>query len=213
MIERRREVSQGRSDDPLCLAGAESIPPLPFADKVCGADAPMVEAAVDGEGEAVVDPAILEQVRDCVVDVREDTAAGKVQDGEILRMGVVVAEEHCEREPAQEVGNRPLMPLERAEELGDPVRARATGVTRRFRVLKFGVVVHPVQAERLGGVLLVDERDCLAADNPVVGVGRPRFSDRKRRRVYQDVLNRFVTALGGTLMLIADFGDEQLKIA
>jgi len=27
------------------------------------------------------------------------------------------------------------------------------------------------------------------------------------------VLNRFVAALGGTLKLIADFGDEQLKIA
>jgi hypothetical protein len=27
------------------------------------------------------------------------------------------------------------------------------------------------------------------------------------------VLNRFVSALGGTLKLIADFGDEQLKIA
>jgi DNA-binding XRE family transcriptional regulator len=29
----------------------------------------------------------------------------------------------------------------------------------------------------------------------------------------QDVLNRYVTALGGTLKLIADFGDEQLKVA
>jgi DNA-binding XRE family transcriptional regulator len=29
----------------------------------------------------------------------------------------------------------------------------------------------------------------------------------------QDVLSRFVAALGGTLKLIADFGDEQLKIA
>jgi hypothetical protein len=29
----------------------------------------------------------------------------------------------------------------------------------------------------------------------------------------QDVLNRFVTGLGGTLKLIADFGDEQLRIA
>ncbi|MGO8956866.1 MAG: helix-turn-helix domain-containing protein [Streptosporangiaceae bacterium] len=29
----------------------------------------------------------------------------------------------------------------------------------------------------------------------------------------QEELNRFVTALGGTLKLIADFGDEQLKIA
>jgi DNA-binding XRE family transcriptional regulator len=29
----------------------------------------------------------------------------------------------------------------------------------------------------------------------------------------QDVLNRYVNALGGTLKLIADFGDEQLKIA
>jgi DNA-binding XRE family transcriptional regulator len=29
----------------------------------------------------------------------------------------------------------------------------------------------------------------------------------------QEVLNRFVAALGGTLKLIADFGDEQLKVA
>jgi DNA-binding XRE family transcriptional regulator len=29
----------------------------------------------------------------------------------------------------------------------------------------------------------------------------------------QDVLQRYITALGGTLKLIADFGDEQLKIA
>ena len=36
---------------------------------------------------------------------------------------------------------------------------------------------------------------------------------RKRRSLTQDVLNRFITALGGTLKLIADFGDEQLKIA
>ncbi len=28
----------------------------------------------------------------------------------------------------------------------------------------------------------------------------------------QDVLNRFVAALGGTLKRITDFGDEQLKI-
>jgi DNA-binding XRE family transcriptional regulator len=29
----------------------------------------------------------------------------------------------------------------------------------------------------------------------------------------QEVLNRYVSALGGTLKLIADFGDEQLKVA
>lgn len=29
----------------------------------------------------------------------------------------------------------------------------------------------------------------------------------------QGVLNRYITALGGTLKLIADFGDEQLKVA
>jgi len=29
----------------------------------------------------------------------------------------------------------------------------------------------------------------------------------------QDVLARYITALGGTLKLIADFGDEQLKVA
>lgn len=29
----------------------------------------------------------------------------------------------------------------------------------------------------------------------------------------QDVLTRYIAALGGTLRLIADFGDEQLKVA
>jgi hypothetical protein len=29
----------------------------------------------------------------------------------------------------------------------------------------------------------------------------------------QDVLNRYVCSLGGTLSLIADFGDEQFKVA
>ncbi|GAA2492296.1 helix-turn-helix domain-containing protein [Winogradskya humida] len=29
----------------------------------------------------------------------------------------------------------------------------------------------------------------------------------------RDVLSRYISALGGTLMLIADFGDEQLKVA
>jgi hypothetical protein len=28
----------------------------------------------------------------------------------------------------------------------------------------------------------------------------------------QEVLNRYVVALGGTLKLVADFGDEQLKV-
>ena len=29
----------------------------------------------------------------------------------------------------------------------------------------------------------------------------------------QDVLSRFIAALGGTLKIVADFGDEQLKLA
>jgi transcriptional regulator with XRE-family HTH domain len=29
----------------------------------------------------------------------------------------------------------------------------------------------------------------------------------------QEVLSRYINALGGTLKLIADFGDEQLKVA
>jgi hypothetical protein len=34
-----------------------------------------------------------------------------------------------------------------------------------------------------------------------------------RSRPTQDVLSRFIAALGGTLKLIADCGDEQLKLA
>src|SRR3984893_4587163 len=60
VIERCCEVSQGRRDNPLCLAGAERIPPLGFADMMPGADAPVVEAAVNGESKVVIDPVLLE---------------------------------------------------------------------------------------------------------------------------------------------------------
>ena len=101
---------------------------------------------------------------------QQHAAAGKVQDGQVLRMGVVIAQEHGECEPAQEVGDRPPLPLQRAEELGDPVRARAMGVTRRVRVLELRVVVDPVEAECLSSVLLVDQRDRLTVDSPVVAL-------------------------------------------
>ncbi|HZN71289.1 MAG TPA: helix-turn-helix transcriptional regulator [Micromonosporaceae bacterium] len=47
-----------------------------------------------------------------------------------------------------------------------------------------------------------------------MGVTVARVSQIERGDVStQDVLNRYITALGGTLKLIADFGDEQLKVA
>jgi transcriptional regulator with XRE-family HTH domain len=47
-----------------------------------------------------------------------------------------------------------------------------------------------------------------------MGVSVARVSEIESGDVStQDVLNCFVTALGGTLKLIADFGGEQLKIA
>ncbi|MGH3286373.1 MAG: helix-turn-helix domain-containing protein [Streptosporangiaceae bacterium] len=47
-----------------------------------------------------------------------------------------------------------------------------------------------------------------------MGISIARVSQIERGDVStQDVLNRYITALGGTLKLIADFGDEQLKIA
>ncbi len=47
-----------------------------------------------------------------------------------------------------------------------------------------------------------------------MGISVARVSQIERGDVStQDVLNRYISALGGTLKLIADFGDEQLKIA
>ncbi len=47
-----------------------------------------------------------------------------------------------------------------------------------------------------------------------MGVSTSRVSQIEAGDVStQDVLVRYVTALGGTLKLIADFGDEQLKVA
>lgn len=47
-----------------------------------------------------------------------------------------------------------------------------------------------------------------------MGVTIPRVSQIESGDVStQEVLNRYITALGGTLKLIADFGDEQLKVA
>jgi hypothetical protein len=46
-----------------------------------------------------------------------------------------------------------------------------------------------------------------------MGVSGADLVDRGGDVSTQDVLNRLVAALGGTLKLIAGFGDEQLKIA
>jgi DNA-binding XRE family transcriptional regulator len=49
---------------------------------------------------------------------------------------------------------------------------------------------------------------------PRMGISVARVSQIERGDVStQDALNRYVSALDGTLKLIADFGDEQLKIA
>ncbi|MEU6740632.1 helix-turn-helix domain-containing protein [Streptosporangium sandarakinum] len=46
-----------------------------------------------------------------------------------------------------------------------------------------------------------------------MGVSVGRVSQIEKGDVStRDVLDRYVTALGGTLTLIADFGDEQLKV-
>ncbi len=46
-----------------------------------------------------------------------------------------------------------------------------------------------------------------------MGISVARVSQIERGEVStQDVRGRYVSALGGTLKLIADFGDEQLKI-
>jgi len=44
------------------------------------------------------------------------------------------------------------------------------GVTRRTRVLELRVVIDPVEAECLSSVLLVDQRDRLAVDSPIVAL-------------------------------------------
>jgi DNA-binding XRE family transcriptional regulator len=47
-----------------------------------------------------------------------------------------------------------------------------------------------------------------------MGVSVARISQIEAGAVStQDVLSRYISALGGTLKLIADFGDEQLKVA
>lgn len=47
-----------------------------------------------------------------------------------------------------------------------------------------------------------------------MGVTIARVSQIERGEVStRDVIDRYVAALGGTLKLIADFGDEQLKVA
>ncbi len=54
-----------------------------------------------------------------IVDVCQHTAARKVQDGKVLRMGVVVAERDRKCEPTQKVSDRTPFPLEGAKKLGD----------------------------------------------------------------------------------------------
>ena len=111
-VECLGEVGQGRGNDLLCFPGSKCTPAFRLADQVGGADAPVIEAAVDGEREVAVDPPFLKEVRDGVVDVGKYAAPGEVKDGEVLGMGVVITEEHGESEPAQEIGHRVPLSLE-----------------------------------------------------------------------------------------------------
>jgi hypothetical protein len=58
-----------------------------------GADAPVIEAAINSEGKVVIDPAVPEEVRDSVVDICEHAPARKVQDADVLRVDVVIAKQ------------------------------------------------------------------------------------------------------------------------
>lgn len=57
-------------------------------------------------------------------------------------------------------------------------------------------------------------RDTDHLERAIRTAGGPEiFDDEVRRDVStRDVLDRYVAALGGTLNLVADFGDEQLKV-
>jgi len=61
------------------------------------------------------------------------------------------------------------------------------------------------------GLLLVDVLILGAAARRAVSVRRNRAA--RRQCVHAGCAKRFVAALGGTLKLIADLGDEQPKIA
>ena len=76
----------------------------------------------------------------------------------------------------------------------------------------------PTAARRRLRMALRRDRDAARLTQEQVavrmGVSVARISQIERGDVStQDVLNRYVSALGGTLKLIADFGDEQLQIA
>ena len=130
--------------------------------------------------------------------------------------------------------------LKRVEELGDPVCAQAAGVARRVRVLELRVLIDPVETERLGGVLLVDQRDGLAVESPVVAlddevltgtvadefcavirepefggervpVMLPREPVRARRQPRLEDMGG-VRAATGQVPLIAEPGEQQLRL-
>jgi hypothetical protein len=55
-------------------------------------------------------------------------------------------------------------------------------------------------------------RPAAPADRSAQGISVARVSQIEKGDVStRDVLGRYVTALGGTLRLVADFGDERLK--
>jgi hypothetical protein len=125
------------------------------------ADATVVEVAIDGERQVTVDPAFLAEIRDGVIDIRKHALAGQMQDGQILSVRIVVSEQHREREPAQQVSDRLPFSLERLKKLGEPVGTRTVRVARSVMVLELRIFIDPVEPERLGSVLLMNQPDRL----------------------------------------------------
>ncbi len=167
-VERFRKICQSFGDNSLGLTSSERIPPLSFANQMSRADASVVEAAIDSEREIAFDPAFLKEIRDGIVYVGERASPGQMQYGQILRVGIVIADQYRECEPAQQIRDRPPFPLEGTKNLGKPVGTRSVGAAGSIGVLKLRVLIDPVEPERLGSVLLMNQRDRLTIDDPVV---------------------------------------------
>ena len=116
-------------------------------------------------------------------------------------------------EPFQKENDEPMSSVSRWRDSDHLVRAVATARRQEAFDAAVAAMLDDARGWRLAEMR---KRRGMTQEQVAIrmGVSVPRVSQIERGEVAtQDVLNRYVSALGGTLKLIADFGDEQLKIA
>ena len=127
----------------------------------------MIENPSNGECKVPVNASGLEEVWHGVINLGELRSSREMQQGNVLRVRIVVADRDVIHELAQPVLGCASTARDRPQQLADETRRGAPFPRWQSVVLELRVAIAPVKTERLREILLVVKQDT-ATDNMAI---------------------------------------------